>query len=247
MLMKSEIQYLAELSIVDLKFDELQEDCGDLPQKIRKLEKRYNDLLNIVKETEGILNDTKKFKVESKLTLQTLKEKEEKLADKQFNVTNNKEFDAITKEIDHTRSETERLTEELRNAGVKEENLTNVLETQKQDAEKVNADLQALKAELEEISSEQNEELQILKTKRAELVSHISEAGYAEYTRIRHLHHDAVIPAKKSSCTGCYSMIPPQKNVELRNSEDKIFYCENCGRIIYTEELPIDQDILDLI
>lgn len=245
--MKSEIQYLAELSIVDLKLDELQEDCGDLPQKIRKQEKRYNDLLKIVKETEEILNETKKFKVESKLTLQTLKEKEENLADKQFNVKNNKEFDAITKEIDHTRSETTRLTDALREAGVKEENLTNMLENQKKDAENANTELQALQAELDEISSDQNEDLQILKKKRAEIVEQISEEGYAEYTRIRHLHHDAVIPAKRNSCTGCYSMIPPQKNVELRNSEDKIFYCENCGRIIYTEELPIDQDILDII
>ena len=109
--MKSELQYLAELAIVDMKLDELQEDCGDLPLTIKKLEKNYFDLVATVKETEQILNDVRKFKSESKITIQTLKEREEKLAEKQFNVKNNKEFDAITKEIDHTRSELVRLTD----------------------------------------------------------------------------------------------------------------------------------------
>lgn len=245
--MKSEIQLLAELSIVDMKLDELQEDCGDLPNKIKLQERRYYELVAIVKETEEILSDIRKFKTESKLTLQTLKEKEEKLADRQFNVKNNKEFDAITKEIDHSRSETIRLTDELRNAGVKEENLNNMLETQKNDAEEANKELEALKKELDEISSDQNEDLVVLKKKREEITVKISKPLYTEYTRIRTLHHDAVMPAKKNSCSGCYSMMPPQRNVELRNSEDKIFYCENCGRIIYPQEMPIDPEILDIV
>lgn len=245
--MKSELQYLAELSIVDMKLDELQEDCGDLPSKIKELEKRCNVLNATINETEQILSDIKKFKVESKLALQTLKEKEEKLTDKQFNVKNNKEFDAITKEIDHSRSETVRLTDELRNAGVKEENLTNMLESQRNDAEEAKKELEAVQKELEVISSDQNEDLTLLRKMRKELISHLSGHWQSEYLRIRTLHHDAVMPVKKNSCSGCYSSIPPQKNVELRNNEDKIFYCENCGRIIYTQELPIDDKVLEII
>lgn len=74
--MKSELQYLAELAIVDQKLDELQEDCGDLPPLIiKKLEKKVYDLDAVVKETEQIISDVKKFKSDSKLTLQTLKKK----------------------------------------------------------------------------------------------------------------------------------------------------------------------------
>lgn len=50
--MKSELQYLAELAIVDMKLDELQEDCGDLPLTI-KVRKNYYDLVT-AKETEQI-------------------------------------------------------------------------------------------------------------------------------------------------------------------------------------------------
>ena len=245
--MKSELQFLAELSLIDVKLDELQEDCGDLPNKIKSLERKYNEAVAKVNETQQILSDIKKFKVDSKLTLQALKEKEEKLAAKQFNVKNNKEFDAYTKEIDFTRSEFVRLTDELRMAGVKEENLTNMIESQNNDSAEAKTELDSVQKELDEVASDQNEELLKLKSIRKKIITNISHDTNTEYTRIRTLHHDAVMPVRKNSCSGCYSTIPAQKNVELRNNLDSIFYCENCGRIIYTDELVIDKEILDLI
>lgn len=245
--MKSELQNLAELAIVDMKLDELQEDCGDLPLTIKRIEKLYYDHIATVKETEQILSDLRKFKAESKITLQTLKDREAVLADKQFNVKNNKEFDAITKEIDHAKSEFVRLTDELRGVGVKEENLVQMLETQNKDVENSKNELDEAQKELEMITSDQNEDLLLLRNKRKEITKNVSQHWYAEYLRIRTLHHDAVVPVKKNSCSGCYSTIPPQKNVELRNNEDKIYYCENCGRIIYTQELEIDPEVLNVI
>jgi uncharacterized protein len=161
--MKSELQYLAELAIVDQKLDELQDDCGDLPLIIKKLEKKVYDLDNIVKETEQIISDVKKFKAESKLTLQTLKDKEEKLTSQQFNVRNNKEFDAITKEVEHIRSEFVKLTDELRSVGVKEENLSNMIGDQRNQADIAKAELEEKQKELNLITSDQNEELNELR------------------------------------------------------------------------------------
>jgi predicted nucleic acid-binding Zn-ribbon protein len=245
--MKSELQYLAELAIIDMKLDELHEDCGDLPLAIKKMEKKYYDLEAMVRETEQIINDVKKFKSDSKLTLQTLKDKEEKLANQQFNVRNNKEFDAITKEIESVRSEHVRITDEMRTIGVKEENLNNTLEEQKKNAEVAKVELEEKQHELDHIANDQNEDLVFLKNKKKEISQNISKHWYAEYLRIRTLHNDAVVVVKKNSCTGCYSSIPPQKNVEIRNNENKIFYCESCGRMLYPQEMYIDQEILDII
>lgn len=245
--MKSELQYLAELAIIDQKLDELHEDCGDLPQIIKKLEKKVNDLDMLVRETEQYITDMKKFKSDSKLALQTLKDKEDKLSQQQFNVRNNKEFDAITKEIEHSRSEFVRITDELRNLGVKEENLNMALTEQKKNADEAKAELDAKLAELELITSDQNDELNDLKKIKNDLKVNITKHWYGEYLRIRTFHADAVVAIKKNSCTGCYSSIPPQKLVEIRNSEDKIYYCENCGRVLYPQDLYIEQSILDII
>ncbi len=245
--MKSELQYLAELAIIDQKLDELHEDCGDLPQIIKKLEKKANDIETMVHETEQILADLKKFKSDSKHALQTLKEKEEKLSQQQFNVRNNKEFDAITKEIEHSRSEFVRITDEMRTIGVKEENLNTTLGDQKKIFHEAKAELDAKLAELELITSDQNDELNELKKIKNSLKEGITKHYLGEYLRIRTYHADAVVMIKKNSCTGCYSSIPPQKLVEIRNSDTKIFYCENCGRILYQQEMYIEQSILDIL
>lgn len=245
--MKSELQYLAELAIVDQKLDELQEDCGDLPLIIKKLEKKVYDLDAVVKETEQIISDVKKFKSDSKVTLQTLKEKEEKLSTQQFNVRNNKEFDAITKEVEHIKSEYVKLTDELRNVGVKEENLNIVIVEQRTHAEAAKAELDEKQKELDLITSDQNEELNELRGIKKELIQHITKHWISEYLRIRTLHSDSVVSIKKNSCSGCYSALPPQKLVEIRNNEDKIYYCENCGRLLYNQDMYIEQSILDIL
>ena len=245
--MKSELQNMAELAVIDQKLDDLQEDCGDLPKKIKKLERQFYEEVATVKETEQILGDVNKFKADAKNSLQIIKDREVQLAEKQFNVKNNKEFDAITKEIDHSKSEYIRLTDELRNVGVKEENLLHLLETQKQAVESSQKELEDAQNELEVITKDQNEDLTLLRNKRKEIVATLSQHWYCEYIRIRTLHHDAVVPVRKNSCTGCYSTIPPQKNVELRNNEGKVFYCENCGRIIYTDEMVLDPEVVNII
>ncbi len=245
--MKSELQYLAELAIVDQKLDELQDDCGDLPLIIKKLEKKVYDLDNVVKETEQIISDVKKFKADSKVTLATLKDKEDKLTSQQFNVRNNKEFDAITKEVEHIRSEYVKLTDELRSVGVKEENLSNMIVDQRNQADTAKIELDEKQKELDLITSDQNEELNELRGIKKGLTQHISKHWLSEYLRIRTLHSDSVVPIKRNSCSGCYSSFPPQKLVEIRNNDDKIFYCENCGRLVYQQELYIEQSILDIL
>lgn len=244
--MKSDLQHLAELSIIDQRLDELQEDFGDLPHIIKKQTKIVNDLKNMVSETENILEDVKKFKNESKLTLNNLKERQEKLSAKQFSVRNNKEFDAITKEIEGIKEEFLSITDELRTVGIKEENLIKMLNEQQANAATAEQELKEKEQELEMISSDQNEDLSLLKNLRKERIAELSEELQAEYDRIRNFHPDAIVGIKRNSCTGCFSALPAQKIVEIRNNMDKLYFCENCGRILYPPELQLDSEIENL-
>jgi predicted nucleic acid-binding Zn-ribbon protein len=128
--MQNQIHYLAALSYVDQKLDELSEEFGDLPDKVKASKRTVDELKAIVEETESILNNVRQFTSNSKVTLQELREKEEQLSKQQFLVRNNKEFDAITKEIEHVRHEHTRLIDELRTVGIKEENPNNAAHRQ---------------------------------------------------------------------------------------------------------------------
>ena len=244
--MKTPLYYLACLSIIDGKRDELNEEYGDLPEKVSEAKKKVDDIKALIEDTQKIIKEVKQFTKDSKVTIQELKTKEEKLAKQQFLVRNNKEFDAITKEIEHSKSEYTRLTDELRTVGVKEENLQRTLEQQKHDKEIADKEYKEIEEELNVISSDQNEEVKDLIKARETILKNVSKGDYAEYKRIRLFHNDPVVKIKKNSCSGCYSHVPPQKIVEIRNNLDRLYTCEHCGRMLYPEEMEIDKQILNL-
>ncbi len=242
--MVHQLQFLVALSLVDKKQDDLEEEYGDLPEQIQRMKEVYAERNSMFKETQKILEEVKEFQINSAKALEELKTREEKLSKQQFLVRNNREFDAITREIEHSRSEYARISDELRQAAIKEENLRQVLETQKQEAEEAMKELNELEAEYELIATNQNEELNEIKAKRNEIVKAITRQNLEFYHRIRTMHKDAIVKVKRNSCTGCFSHIPPQKIVELRNDLDMIYTCENCGRILYPEDLEIESSYI---
>jgi uncharacterized protein len=245
--MNHQINYLASLSFVDRRLDELQEDYGDLPVIVRGKENKVKSLKALVDETTSILQEIKQFCSTSKITLIELKNKEEKLSKQQFLVRNNKEFDAITKEIAHIREEHSRLTDQLRTEGVKEENLMGILAGQQKDLAEADKELAEITVEMEFVASDQNAELKDLLDKRNGIVEYLSKASLLQYDRIRHFHKDAVVKIIRNSCSGCFSSIPPQKIVEIRNDLDNLYCCESCGRILYPEDMTVKERELILV
>ena len=244
--MEYQLTHLASLSYLDLQHDELKEEYGDLPAKIEETRIQFDNFKKIVDETKSILESNKKFTAEAKVKLVEFKTKEEKLAKQQFKVKNNREFDAITHEIDFLRQEYSRLSDELKTSALKEENLLAMLDEQKKQLSETKKELKELEAELESISEGQDEEITKILKIRKDLVKKIAPANYQQYERIRKYHDDVVVMIRRNSCSGCFSQVPHQKVVEIRNNLDSIYICENCGRIIYTDEIKINPKVLEL-
>lgn len=242
--MKYPLQYLVALSLVDRRQDDLEDEFGDLPERIKKQKEKYQELDSYVKETQKVLEEVREFIVKSKKALEELKAREEKLSKQQFLVRNNKEFDAITREIEFARSEYNRISQELQQTNIKEENLVNVLEQQKKEVDEVWKELHDLERDYELIATNQNEELNEIRAAREKIIEKLDKHTLEIYQRIRGTHKDAIVKVKKNSCTGCFSHIPPQKIVEIRNNLDKLYTCENCGRILYPEDLEIDSEYI---
>lgn len=245
--METQAQYLASLAYVDRRLDDLQEELGDLPEVVRNLDDKLKSAKAMVDETTDILSEIKKFCSTTKVTLVELKTKEEKLAKQQFMVRNNKEFDAITKEIAHLKEEHQRLSDLMRQEGIKEENLMRILESQKKEYEERKAEMADKKEELDFLASDQNDEVKDLLSKRKAIIGYLNDSFMIEYERIRTFHKDAAVGVKRNSCSGCFSSIPPQKIVEVRNNEDDLFLCESCGRILFPETIKIDSAAIQAI
>ena len=238
--MQSRIFKFAALAQVDEMLDEFQEEFGDLPERLDSMRLRKSELQAILDETETITADVKSFISSSKITLIEMKDREEKLAKQQFLVRNNKEFDAITKEIDDLREAHNKLIDELRGSGVKLENLATILVEQKKDVDVSTAALAEKEKEFENINSGQNSEVQSLFKLREERAGALDVADMKVYNRIRSYHKDAAVQVRKNSCSGCYSAIPPQIIVEIRTRLEEIYTCEQCGRVLYPEEIELE-------
>jgi predicted nucleic acid-binding Zn-ribbon protein len=172
--------------------------------------------------------------------MQESHDKEQKLAQQQFQVKNNREFDAITKEIDHLKQQRADLEERLRTAGVTEENLTATLTQQQAELDEVHEKLVEKQKSLEAMSGDQNEDLKKFIALRLQIIAKLDDTLEAEYERIRTFHSEAAVALRKNSCSGCYSAIPSQRIMEMKYQRDRLYTCEACGRILFTEDVAVD-------
>jgi predicted nucleic acid-binding Zn-ribbon protein len=242
--MRNNILLLAKIARIDKILDDFEDELGDLPKMIKIKEAKISEIKNKITETEQIIADVRAFVATSKSTLISLKEKEDKLTEQQFLVRNNKEFDAITAEVASLKIAHEKLSVKMRTEGLKENNLIPILETQKSDLVKATEELNELLRQLDELATEQDEEVQVYNKVRKKLKTEIDENLYDKYAAIRTRLPDAAVEVKSNSCSGCYRSIPPQIIVEMRNQLDRVFQCENCGRILIPEWIEINEDDL---
>lgn len=240
--MKEQIKLIAGIAYIDQQLDELEEEFGELPEEIEKKEGELERAESVKNETEYIIEQIQEFVKKSKLTLVDLKNREEELSKRQFQVTNNKEFDAITNEIKYLKDEHQALSVKMRKEGMKEENLQGILKEQTDKYDKIKAELEELNQELKGLSGEQQEEVDQFRAYRDKIKAQVKSEYMDEYERIRKTFPDAAVTLIKGSCKGY--KVPPQIIVEMRNNLDKVYFDENSGRMLIPEEIDIDDEDL---
>jgi len=240
--MEKDISILAKIAFIDKVLDDFEDELGDLPKSIKTKEANVSDIKAKIAETEQITNDVRVFVATAKSTLIALKEKEDKLSQQQFLVKNNKQFDAISAEIKTLKDEHEKLAVKMRTEGMKEANLIVICQAQKKELEKSIAELAELNQQFDAMSAEHSDEVQVYNRARKNLRVLISDSLYDRYAAIRKRNNDAAVPVQRFACMGCFRQIPQQIIVEMRNQLDRIFQCENCGRLLIPEWVVVDED-----
>ena len=150
-----------------------------------------------------------------------------------MNVRNNREYDAITKELELQDLEIQvykkKITETQVRIESKQKDIEDLSETLK-DRQK---DLDQKKGELDTIVSESENEEKKLKNDREKAAKKVDERLIKSYDKIRNNAKNglAVVLVKRGACGGCFNIVPPQRQAEIRERK-KIIVCEHCGRIL---------------
>ena len=235
--MENRLRSLYALQRVDLGLDELQELKGDLPRVVSNLEKSIEEQRASVKEFEQLVKKSIVRRDEVDVEIISLRENIEKYKTQQFQVKTNKQYDALSREIDTSQEKINKLQREM-------EILEGKAATAKTDIEHMGPELEALekelgekKTELKRVNEEHEEEESRLNHQREKLVVRLEKADLRAYERIRKAKDGkAVVPVRRNACGGCYKRVPPQTVLELRKNA-KFITCEHCGRILVSDEI----------
>ncbi|MFI3247770.1 MAG: C4-type zinc ribbon domain-containing protein [Rikenellaceae bacterium] len=234
--MQEKIMALYELQKIDSQIDEINKIKGELPLEVKDLEDGLEGLntriANINAEIEEFDTLTKQRGREidqSRIQIANYKEQHN-------NVRNNREWDAINKEIEYQELEIELAEKRLKEyaVGINEKR---ALLTKAQEAlSEHEIELNAKRLELENIEQETAGQVDTLTAKGEVAKIRIDERLLAAYNRIRSNVRNglAVVTIKRDACGGCFNRIPPQRQVEIRHGK-KIIVCEYCGRVLVND------------
>jgi predicted nucleic acid-binding Zn-ribbon protein len=235
--MQTHLQILAALTRIDIELADIQEELGDLPLEVKHLERDVRNQQQSVDATREQLQDVHRFRSDLRIRIQEIHDKEKRLGEQQFQVRNNREFDAITHEVEAIKNELREIERELTTSALTEENLSRILAGQEEELSAAKERLSEKEQELVKLSGDHDEEMTSLLNKRTDLMSQLPQSLIVQYERIRELHINAAVVVRRGSCSGCFNAIPPQKLVEIR-AYKQIFTCESCGRMLFPEDMP---------
>lgn len=235
--MQKTLNALIELQEVDNRLDDLMEERGDLPHIVEELETKLQSLKEKNETFNSFIKTTKLRIKELELSIAEAKEKLSKYNEQLYQVKTNKEYDAITTEIEGAQESQLNYEQELNSVNSQiNEKMTLVTEVEAE-IKKLESELADNKKELNERLSETAEEESELNKNREKILKDVHKHVLRTYETIRTAREGkGIAKVMNGNCGGCFSYIPPQKILEIRKM-NKIFECEACGRIlVWTEK-----------
>lgn len=235
--MQEKIVALYELQKIDSQIDEINKIKGELPLEVQDLEDEIAGLNTRIGNIEAEIEELNNLTRQRKREMDTAQMQIAKYKEQQNEVRNNREYDAISKEIEYQELETEYAKKRLKEYAAGIETKKAALESAKAVAEERNVDLASNRGELESIEAETAAQVAELEVKAAAAKKKIDERLLAAYNRIRKNVRNglAVVTVRRDACGGCYNRIPPQRQADIRLGK-KVIVCEYCGRILVSEE-----------
>ena len=229
------ITRLVELQDIDSQLEDLNGLLGDLPKMVDELNEKENSLKDRVEADKLSLKEINLNSSKSENMNSDIQEKINKLTDQLFLVTNNKQYDALTNEIEHLK-EQKKENEDLLISNLEEkENLEKNINENEATLKKLKTDLDVRRNKLDEALSETADEKAALEDSRKKHVIEIDDTTMLVYNKVMSARSGiAVVPLSGNSCGGCGAALPLQMVSEIRAGD--LHNCQSCGRFVYNKK-----------
>jgi len=235
--LKKNLLLLIQLQECDSQLVSFSTKKIKLPEKIAKLDEEFHLFQNGIEQNKRKHDELKARHIESENKIKKINEGMVKTKERLLDVKNNKEYQAMLREIEIAESsrgdiETEIISilDELDKLSILAKKDEEILSERriKYEAEKkiIETDLSTIDAEV--LSWEQ---------KRVDLRKDVSADILARYEKVKNRNNGVgVISVWKQVCNGCHMNIPPQLYNELQKTTE-LLSCPNCNRIMYFQNM----------
>ncbi len=215
----------------------MEELKGDLPGEIKGIEEKLHDLTTARATQEQLMKNAFAARDKADADIIGLKEKLERYKEHQTKVRNNREYDALMKEMDHATEKVAKLEQEMVALETKATVARGEIEILAGQVEELQKVLEEKRADLSVISASNEAEESRYREERRKMAGKLAKNDLSAYERIRKAKRGkAVVPVERDACGGCYNRVPPQKILELKQNS-RIYTCEHCGRILVSDEI----------
>lgn len=239
---EGKLRALYELQLIDSKIDRIRTIRGELPLEVQDLEDSVAGLETRVTNLTDELKELENQVAEKTQAIKDFKANIKKYEAQQGKVRNNREYDAITKEIEFQNLEIQLAEKRLKEYKFNIDSKSEIVEKSQTEFSERQKDLKLKKSELDEIIAETEKEEKDLIQASAKASDGIEERLVNAYRRVRANTRNglAVVPVERDACGGCFNKIPPQKQLDIRMNK-KILVCEHCGRIMVDPNIISDE------
>ncbi len=229
---------LYTLQSVDSEIDKIKIIRGELPQAIEDLEDEIAGLETRINNFNNDIAETNQKISAEKNDIAEHGEMIKKYQKQQDNVRNNREFEAINKEIEYKDLQIQLCERHLKESAAHIKEVQQHIAAAELLLSNRRKDLEIKKEELDDIIKETEKDEVRLLSKSEEQEQYIEPRYLTAYKRIRGAARNglAVVTIDRDACGGCFSKIPPQRQTEIRMHK-KVIVCEHCGRILVDDDI----------
>ncbi len=236
MTIQEEIHELIRLQEIDTKLLEIHEKKTELEEEIQKVREPLSRMEN---ERDDLNQKVEELSKEVRALEQNVPDQEERIRksrEKLPQITTQKEYFAVLKEIETMERDKENLEESLlKKMGTLEElqSERDRLTAQCREEEKT---FQEKRDRMIEEHSHYDTETEKLNTEKENISREIDPQYLAHYQKVlNYKGSPAVVKIIDGNCQGCFMTLPPQLFNDVRKG-GHIITCSYCNRILYAEK-----------
>lgn len=231
--MKEQLALLRELQRIDLQFDQLELQKGEIQQKLEEnrgfLDRLIEDLERQKQEFEDVRDLRRQKKDELEDTRTNLAASQEKLK----RIGTQKEFNAVEIEIDLNKKKLEQLKEEAARLDEVIESAEKSVDEKEEKIVQLREGIAGEVAQAEQQLADLDDRLEAGTKRQAQARAEVNKRMLHKYDFIRSRRAGlAIVAAKDGHCEGCFMALPPQQFIEIQRGET-FDTCPSCQRILY--------------